>query len=158
MPGDGKTIHTSGTDSPSIPATLQSRVSDIVEWTHLNHRSLNPTKTNNMILTTRQKRQTLNSSPAHILIGNQQLHRVSGHTLLGVTIDINLTRGPQIRDLCKSAGKKKKKKPKRFISQQKIRTFSPILLKKHSFKPIFNFVWNMLQLFGILQVSLYKRF
>ena len=126
MPGDGKTIHTSGTDSPSIPATLQSRVSDIVEWTHLNHRSLNPTKTNNMILTTRQKRQTLNSSPAHILIGNQQLHRVSGHTLLGVTIDINLTRGPQIRDLCKSAAKKV--------------TFSPVMLEKHLSKHIFNLV------------------
>ena len=50
---DDTTIHTSGTDVPSIVATLQSCVSDIVEWTHLNHMSLNPTKTNYMISTTR---------------------------------------------------------------------------------------------------------
>ena len=53
---DDTTIHTSGTDVPTIVATLQSCVSDIVEWTHLNHMSLNPTKTNYMILTTSQKR------------------------------------------------------------------------------------------------------
>ena len=68
--------------------------------------SLNPTKTNYMILTTRQKRQILNSPPAHIWIGKQQLHEVSEHKLLGVTIDSNLTWGPQIRDLCKSTGKR----------------------------------------------------
>ena len=43
MLADDTTIHTSGTDVPSIVATLQSCVSDIVEWTHLNHMSLNPT-------------------------------------------------------------------------------------------------------------------
>ena len=59
-----------------------------------------------MILTTRQKRQILNLPPAHILIGKQQLHEVSEHKLLGVTIDSNLTWGPQIRDLCKPAAKK----------------------------------------------------
>ena len=53
---DDTTIHTSGTDVPTIVVTLQSCVSDIVEWTHLNHMSLNPTKTNYMILTTSQKR------------------------------------------------------------------------------------------------------
>ena len=77
MLADDTTIHTSGTDVPSIVATLQSCVSDIAEWTHLNHMSLNPTKTNYMILTTRQKRQILNSPPTHIITGKQQLHEVS---------------------------------------------------------------------------------
>ena len=103
---DDTTIHTSGTDAPSVVATLQSCVSDIVEWTHLNHMSLNPTKTNYMILTTRQKRQILNSPPAHIMIGKQQLHEVSEHKHLGVTIDNNLTWGPQIRDLSKLTAKR----------------------------------------------------
>ena len=67
---------------------------------------LNPTKTDYMILTTRQKRQILNSPPAHILIGKQQLHEVSEHKLLGVTIDNNLAWGPQIRDLCKSTAER----------------------------------------------------
>ena len=106
MLADDTTIHTSGTDVPSIVAILHSCVSDIVEWTHLNHMSLNPIKTNYMILTTRQKRQILNSPPAIILIGKQQLHEVSEYKLLGVTIDNNLTWGPQIRDLCKSTAKR----------------------------------------------------
>ena len=68
--------------------------------------SLNPTKTNYITLTTRQKRQILNSPPTQILIGKQQLHEVSEHKLLGVTIDNYLTWGPQIRDLCKSTAKR----------------------------------------------------
>ena len=83
-----------------------NRERDIVEWTHLNHISLNPTKTNYMILTTRQKRQILNSPSAHIMIGKQQRHEVSEHKFLGVTIDNNLTWGPQTRHLCKSAAKR----------------------------------------------------
>ena len=100
------TVHTSGTDIPSMDATLQSCVSDIVEWTHLNHMSLNPTKTNYMILTTREKRQILHSPPAHIIIGKQQLHEVSEHKLLWVTIDNNLSWGPQRRHLCISTARR----------------------------------------------------
>ena len=44
MLADDATIHTSGTDVPSIVATLQSYVSDNVEWTHLNHMSQIPLK------------------------------------------------------------------------------------------------------------------
>ena len=55
MLADNTTIHTSGRDIPSIVATLQSCVSDIIKWTHINHMSLNPSKTDYMILTTRQK-------------------------------------------------------------------------------------------------------
>ena len=101
-----------------------------------------------MILTTRQKRQILSSPPTHILIDKQQLHEVSEYKLLGVAIDNNLTSGPQICDLCKSTAKKG------FTSQQKLRTFSPFMLEKHFSKHIFNFAWTVLQLFGILQVSL----
>ena len=101
MLADDTTIHTSRTDVPLIVATHQLCVSDIVEWTHFNYMSLNPTKTNDMISTTRQKRQILNSPPAHILIGKQQLHEVIEHKLLRVTTDNNLALGPQIRDLYK---------------------------------------------------------
>ena len=59
-----------------------------------------------MILTTRQKRQILSSPLAHILIGKQQLYEVSEYKLLGVTIDSNLTWGPQIRDLSKLTAKR----------------------------------------------------
>ena len=91
MLADDTTIHTSGRDIPSIVATLQSCVSDIIEWTQINHMSLNPSKTNYMILTTRQKRQILSTPPVQLLVGNKQLHEVSEHKLLGVIIDNNLT-------------------------------------------------------------------
>ena len=149
MLADDTTIHTSGTDVPSIVATLQSCVSDIVEWTHLNHMSLNPTKTKYIILTTRQKRQMLNSPPAIILIGKQHVHEVSEHKLLWVTIDNNLTYGPQIRDRCKSTAK-------RVYQSAKMKNFLTFHARNTFFvKPIFKFVQTMLQFFGILQVSLY---
>ena len=45
MLADDTTIHTSGQDVPAITTVLQSCLSDVVEWTHLNHMSLNPSKT-----------------------------------------------------------------------------------------------------------------
>ena len=37
MLADDTTIHTSGQDVPAITTVLQSCLSDVVEWTHLNH-------------------------------------------------------------------------------------------------------------------------
>ena len=105
MLADDTTIHTSGQDVPAITTVLQSCLSD-VEWTHLNHMSLNPSKTKFMILTTRQKRQVLHAPSAHLSAGNQQITEVSDHKVLGVIIDNNLTWGPHIRDLCKTTAKK----------------------------------------------------
>ena len=105
MLADDTTIHTSGQDVPAITTVLQSCLSDVVEWTHLNHMSLNLSKTKYMILTTRQKRQLLHSPSAHLSVGNQQTTEVSDHKVLGVTIDNNLTWGPHIRDLCKTTAK-----------------------------------------------------
>ena len=131
MLADDTTVHISRTDVPSIVTTLQLCVSDIVEWTHLNHMSLSPTKTYYMILTTRQKRQILNSLPAHILISKQQLHEVSEHKLLEVTIDNNLTWGPQIRDLCKSTAKRvyQSAKIKNFLTFYARKTFFQALIQ-----------------------------
>ena len=86
-------------------------------WTHLNHMSLNPSKTKYMILTTRQKRQLLHSPSAHLSVGNQQV--------LGVTIDNNLTWGPHIRDLCKTTAKKvyQSAKNKHFLNFHAGKTF-----------------------------------
>ena len=91
---DDTTIHTSGQDVPAITSVLQSCLSDVVEWTHLNHRSLNPSKTKYMILTTRHKRQLLHSPSAHLSVGNQQINEVSDQKVLGVTIHNNPTWGP----------------------------------------------------------------
>ena len=59
------------------------------------------------------------------MIGRQQLHEVSEHKLLGVTIDNYLTWGPQIRDLCKSTAKRvyQSAKIKNFLSFHARKTF-----------------------------------
>ena len=105
MSADDTTIHTSGQDVPAITSVLQSCLSDVVEWTHLNPMSPNSSKKRYMILTTRQKRQLLHSPSAHLSVGNKQITEVSDHKVLGVTIDNNLTWGPHIRDLCKTTAK-----------------------------------------------------
>ena len=102
MLADDTTNHTSGQDVPAITSVLQSCLSDVAEWTHLNHMSLNSSKMKYMILTTRQKQQLLHAPSAHLSAGNQQITKVSDHKVLGVTIDNNLTWGPHIRDLCKT--------------------------------------------------------
>ena len=89
--------------------------------------SLNPSKTNYMILTTRQKRQILSSPPVQLLFGNKQLHEVSEHKLLGVIIDNNLTWGPHIRYLCKSLAK-------RVYQSAKIKTLLTFHARKTFFK------------------------
>ena len=58
------------------------------------------------------------------MIDKQQLHEVSEHKLLGVTIDNNLTWGPQIHNLCKSTAKKG------LSVSKKIRTFLLFILEK----------------------------
>ena len=125
MLADDTTIHTSGQDVPATISVLQSCLSDVVEWTHLNHMSLNPSKTKYMILTTRQKRQLLRSSSAHLSVDNQQITEVSDHKVLGVTIDNNLTWGPHIRDLCKTTAKKayQSAKIKHFLNFHARKTF-----------------------------------
>ena len=118
---------------PAVTTVLQSCLSDVVQWTHLNHMPLNPSKTKYMILTTRQKRQLLHSPSAHLSVGNQQITEVSDHKVLGITIDNNLTWGPHIRDLCKTTAKKSTNQQKSsiFLTSMPEKRFS-----KHTFSQV----------------------
>ena len=128
---DDTTVHTSGQDVPAITSVFQSCPSHVVEKTHLNHMSLNPSKMKYMILTTRQKRQLLHSPSAHLSVGNQQITEVSDHKVLGVTIDNNLTWGPHVRDLCKPMAKK-------FCQAAKIKHFHTFMPEKRFSKHTFS--------------------
>ena len=105
MLADDTTIHTSGQDIPAITSVLHLCLSDVVEWTHHNHMSLNPSKTKHMILTTRQKRQLLHSPSAKLSVGNQQITEVSDHKVLGVTTDSSLPFGPPLSGRVQHYGK-----------------------------------------------------
>ena len=133
MLSDDTTIPTSGQDISARTSVLQSCLSDVVEWTHLNYMSLNPSKRKYIILTTRQKRQLLHLLSTHLSVGNQQITEVSDHKVLGVTIDNNLTWGPHIRDLCKTTTKKS-------TNQQKLSIFLTFMpekrFPKHTFSQV----------------------
>jgi hypothetical protein len=67
---------------------------------------LNPTKTELMLITTRQKRQNLTNSLPHIIIGDKPLKEVPNHKLLGVTIDNNMSWSEHVKILSKSIARK----------------------------------------------------
>ena len=102
MLADDTTINISGQGVPAVTSILHSYLSDVVEWTHLNHMFLNPY----MILTISQKRLLFHSPSANLSFGNQQITEVDDHKVLGLTVDNNLTWGPHVRDLCKTTGGK----------------------------------------------------
>ena len=107
----------------------------VVEWTHLDNMSLNLSKTNYMILMTRQKRQLLHSPSAHLSVGNQQITEVSDHKVLDVTMN-NLTWAPTFATCAKLRGEGGGES----TNQQKIfifLTFIPVTsFSTHIFSPV----------------------
>ena len=90
MLADDTTMRTPGTDVPSVVTTFQSCVSDITEWTHLIYLSLNPTKTNYLILTTRQKvKYWIRCLPIYRLVISNYMKSVNINFLLSLLITIS---------------------------------------------------------------------
>jgi hypothetical protein len=106
MFADDTTIHTDATDIPTVASSLQNSVDDLMTWTEYNHMALNPSKTEVMLITTRQKRQNLTNSLPHIIIGDKPLKEVPNHKLLGVTIDNNMSWSEHVKILSKSIARK----------------------------------------------------
>ena len=70
--------------------SLQESINNLLQWTELNHMSLNSYKTKYMTITTRQKRQNI-SFRMPLYIGNEKIVEVATHKVLGVIIDNNLS-------------------------------------------------------------------
>ena len=103
---DDNSIHTSHSSLSSVSSNLQESVNRLVDWTHLNHMSLNPQKTKCMCITTRQKRQKQTTSLPSICISNETTDEVKSHKVLGITIDNNLSWSDHISLLCKKVSQK----------------------------------------------------
>ena len=103
---DDNSIHSNHSCLDTVSKNLQESVNKLLEWTHLNHMSLNPLKTTCMCITTRQKRQTqvTNLPPVYIL--NEKISEVKSHKVLGVTIDNNLSWSAHISSLSKLVSQK----------------------------------------------------
>ena len=103
---DDTTIHTSHSDLNVLFTNLQENINQLVNWTELNHMSLNDQKTKFMVITSRQKRQNLSTSMPNILVNNTTVDEVCTHKILGVTLDNNLCWTPHINILSKRISQK----------------------------------------------------
>ena len=103
---DDTTIHTHHSNVHDISQSLQQSINTLKEWCKLNHMSLNPLKTKLMLLTTRQKRQSLSSDLPPIFIDNIQIEEVDSHRVLGITIDHNLSWSNHVDSLCKTLSRR----------------------------------------------------
>ena len=98
---DDSTLHTADTSITDISKRLQTGVDKVVEWCHENCMVLNPSKTESMVITSRQKHQ-LSPLVLNISVDEKPIHQVSEHRLLGVIIDSSLSWQPHINFICKA--------------------------------------------------------
>ena len=102
---DDTTIHCNHSNLNNLLLSLQESVNNLLQWTELNHMSLNSYKTKYMPITTRQKRQNI-SSRIPLYIGNEKIVEVVTHKVLGVTIDNNLSWINHVNELTKRVSQK----------------------------------------------------
>ena len=102
---DGTTIHSSHSNLNNLLLSLQESINKLLQWTELNHMSLNSYKTKYMTITTRQKRQNI-SSRMPLYIGNEKIFKVATHKVLGVTNDNNLSWTNHVNELTKRVSRK----------------------------------------------------
>ena len=98
---DDTTIHSGSPDLGTLQASLQDSINDLANWSEMNHMVLHPQKTKYMLITTRQKRQNLETKLRPLTINNQIIDEVDNHKVLGVTIDNNLSWTNHLTSLCK---------------------------------------------------------
>ena len=91
MFADDTTLHSSDTDPNILSSKLQKNLESVIEWTELNHMSLNSKKTKCMYVSARQKRQKMKSHFKPLYIGQNPVEEVNSHRILGVIIDRDLS-------------------------------------------------------------------
>ena len=114
---DDTTIHSSHSNLNNLLLSLQESINNFLQWTKLNHMSLNSYKTKYITITTKQKRQNI-FSRMPLYIGKEKIVEVATHKVLEVTIDNNLSWTNHINVLTKCVSQKlyKLSKIKHFLS------------------------------------------
>ena len=102
---DDTTIHFSHSNLKNLLLSLQESINNILQWTELNHMSLNSYKTKYTAITTRQKCQNI-SSRMPLYTGNEKIVEVATHTVLGVIIDNNFSWTNHVNELTKCVSQK----------------------------------------------------
>ena len=86
MFADDDTLHASGKNVHDIRYELQTSVNDVSKWCDMNLMALNPSKSNCMLIATRQKHQK-QLPTLDLNLNSKGIKQVSEHRLLGITID-----------------------------------------------------------------------
>ena len=126
MFADDTTFFCSDSDPCRLTCKLQYSMDRLINWTQLNHMSLNVQKTKCMYVSARQKRQKMKNKFQPLLLNNRIVEEVDSHKILGVTIDKSLTWTDHIMSLGKRLAR-------RLLQLSKIKHF----LNNHSRKLFF---------------------
>ena len=87
---DDATLSVRGRSMNEIQTKLNQALDEVYTWTQKNKLLLNTNKTKVMVVGSRQKLQTLNSTRLQIQIKSTPIERVSRYKCLGIVIDDNL--------------------------------------------------------------------
>ena len=98
---DDTLIYCTGNSIVELNNTMQKCVDDIQEWYEQNKLVINRSKSNVMLVTTRQMFYHMVAKELNVLIDNQKLLQCTSMTYLGVEIDNTLSWDAQTNDVCK---------------------------------------------------------
>ena len=98
------TLHTSGKDIMQIRSNMQDSLDQVSNWCNNKHMVISPIKTKSMTIATRQKHQ-LSPLPLDLVLNGAKIDQMSGHRLLGITIDNKLHLDSHINNVCKTVSR-----------------------------------------------------
>lgn len=105
MFADDTSLHTADKELASVNSKLQSSLNIVQTWCNHNSMVLHPGKTKAIVITTRQKHQRA-PLKLSLFMDNAPIEQVAQHTLLGVTIDEQLSWKPHVETMSKTIAKK----------------------------------------------------
>ena len=91
MFADDTTLHSCDSNANILNKKLQDNLEKVIDWTELNHMTLNSHKTKCMYVSARQKRQKMQSCFKPVYIGKNSVEEVNAHKMLGIIIDRDLS-------------------------------------------------------------------
>jgi hypothetical protein len=101
---DDVLIYCNASDVNTVNTELQCSLLKIKEWYDMNMLHVNSTKTNSMLITTKQRESRINrnsNTSLDLMLDNEKLCNVRNCKYLGVNIDVNLSWSTHIDNLCK---------------------------------------------------------
>ena len=125
MFADDTTLNSKDEKAENLVQKLQKSIAELINWTELNHMSLNSDKTKCMYITTRQKRNKMCNPFPPLYIKGKVVEEVSCHKILGVTVDKNLLWSDHITSVGKKLTQKmyQLSKIKHFLDLDSRKTF-----------------------------------